>query len=415
MIDVLRRHVADYVKRCSPPLRVRGVLAKLSLCRTTALGGQAYQCKQCGAEHVACHSCGERHCPLCRGASRADWQQRMADNLLPTAYFQGVFTIPKYLSSLTLGNRRAMYNLLFRAAGQAFCELLAEERGIQAAPQLVLHTWDQRLEAHVHIHLLHPAGGPSLCGTRWISCQRIQNGKHRGKLFLVDVRKLSDRFHDKFLKGLERLRRRGELKLEGKWSRLLDEDQWERFLQPLRAQQWAVYLEPPPSTNASAENLLKYLARYVTGGPISDRRLISNENGQVTFWARDKSKTGNQVAFHLSVVEFVRRWSLHIVPSGFHRVRYYGGLHPSNRKTYLSRCRVLLQQSAGEENHSATSVESKKELPSEVTSRRQQLRQGICADCGGGLRVTWSSTNRPSWSEVLSSPLAPNWYQSNGP
>ena len=417
VIDILRRHVADYVKRCSPPLRVRGVLAQLSLCRTTALGGQGYECKDCGAKHASCHSCGQRHCPLCRGASRADWQQRMADNLLPTAYFQGVFTIPTHLSSLTLGNRAPMYNLLFRAAGAAFCELLAEERGIEAAPQLVLHTWDQRLEPHAHVHLLHPAGGPSLCGTRWISCRRIQNGKCRGKLFLVDVRKLSDRFHDKFLKGLNRLRQRGELKLEGKWSRLLDDNQWQRFLEPLRTQKWAVYLEPPPSTNASPENLLKYLARYVTGGPISDRRLISHENGEVEFWARDKSKTGNRVPVCLSGVEFVRRWSLHIVPSGFHRVRYYGGMHPSKRTAYLSRCRVLLHQSAGEDdtNHSATSSESGEAPPPEVASRRHQLRQGICPDCGGGLRVTWSLMNRPSWHEVLNSPLAPNWYRANGP
>jgi hypothetical protein len=122
VIDVLRRHVAGYVKRFSPPLRVRGVLAQLHLCRTSALGGQRFQCKDCGANHVVYHSCGQRHGPLCRGAARADWQLRMQEPLLPTGYFQGVFTIPKHLSSLTLGNRRPMYNLLFRAAGEAYCE-----------------------------------------------------------------------------------------------------------------------------------------------------------------------------------------------------------------------------------------------------------------------------------------------------
>ncbi len=336
VIDILRRHVAGYVNRYSPPLRVCGVLAQIDLCRTSALGGQRFECQDCGASHCAYHSCGQRHCPLCRSAARADWQQRMQATLLPTAYFQGVFTIPKHLSSLTLGNRRPMINLLFRAAGRAFCELMADERHIEAAPQLVLHTWDQRLEPHVHVHLLHPAGGPSLCGTRWVACNRIKTGKLRGKLFLVDNRKLSRRFRDKFLQGLDRLRRRGELKLEGEWSRLLDESQWERFLAPLRSQDWAVYLQPPPSTHASAENLLKYLARYVTGGPISDGRLVSHENGQVTFWARDKSKTGNRVPVRLSGVEFVRRWSMHILPLGLHRVRYYGGLHPSKATRWLN-------------------------------------------------------------------------------
>lgn len=338
----------------------------------------------------------------------------MQENLLPTAYFQGVFTIPKHLSSLTLGNRKVMYNLLFRAAGEAFCELLAEERSIEAAPQLVLHTWDQRIEQHVHVHVLHPAGGPSLCGTRWISCPRIKTGKHRGKLFLVDVRALSSRFRKKFLKGLNRLRRRGELKLEGDWSKLVNDNHWKRYLEPLRTQEWSVYLQPPPSTNASAENLLKYLARYVTGGPISDSRVISHENGQVTFWARDKSKTGNRVPVRLSGVEFVRRWSLHIVPQGFHRVRYYGGLHPSKRKAYHLRCRTLLGESSINDERPGASIEPNEAPPSEEAIHRRQLQQGICPDCGGELRVAWSRMDRPSWFELLNSPSAPAWYLGNG-
>ena len=413
MIDILRQHVPDYVQRYCVPLRVAGVLAQLDLCRTPALGGERFQCQSCQKEHAVYHSCGQRHCPLCRGASRADWQQRMQEQLLPTGYFQGVFTIPKHLSSLALGNRQPMYNLLFRAAGKAFCELVAEERGIEAGPQLVLHTWDQRIEQHAHVHVLHPAGGPSLCGTRWVSCPRIKKGKHRGKLFLVDNRELSSRFRDKFLKGLSRLRRRGELKLEGEWSRLLDDNQWECFLEPLRTQDWAVYLQPPPSSNASAENLLKYLASYVTGGPISNGRLISHENGEVAFWARDKSKTDNRVQVRLPGVEFVRRWSLHILPSGFHRVRYYGGLHPSKRKAYQSRCRTLLGESSSDDEHPAVSIESSEDPPSEAALRRRQLQQGTCPDCGGELRVTWSRMERPSWSEVLDSPSAPAWYLGN--
>jgi len=387
------------------------MLAKIDLCRTSALGGQRFECKDCGASHAAYHSCGQRHCPLCRGAARADWQQRMQATLLPTAYFQGVFTIPKQLSSLTLGNRRPMINLLFRAAGRAFCELMADARHIEAAPQLVLHTWDQRLEAHFHVHLLHPAGGPSLDGTRWVSCPRIKKGKLRGKLFLVDNRKLSHRFRDKFLQGLGRLWRRGQLKLADAWSRLLDEDQWERFLKPLRSQDWAVYLQPPPSTNASAENLLKYLARYVTGGPISDGRLISPEKGQVTFWARDKSKTGNRVPVRLSGMEFVRRWCLHILPSGLHRVRYYGGLHPSKRKAYQELCRRLLgEPPAGEECQDES---NELDPPAEMALRHDKLQQGICPDCGGRLDVIWSRIERPSWADVLNSPSAPAWYLGN--
>jgi hypothetical protein len=337
----------------------------------------------------------------------------MQENLLPTDYFQGVFTIPKDLSSLTLGNRRPMYNLLFHAAGEAFCELMAEKRGIEAGPQLVLHTWDQRLELHVHVHVLHPAGGPSLSGRRWVRCPRIKSGEHRGKLFLVDNGQLSARFREKFLKGLARLRQRGELRLEGEWCRLLDDSHWERFLKPLRTQDWSVYLEPPPSTDASAENLVKYLAGYVAGGPISDGRLISHEDGEVRFWARDKSKTGNRVPVRLSGVEFVRRWSLHILPPGFHRVRYYGGLHPSKRQAYQARCRSLLGASASDEDDAATVCESSEDSFSEEALRRHQVQSGTCPDCGGKLRLIWCRNERPSWSEVLASPSAPAWYGGN--
>jgi hypothetical protein len=250
-----------------------------------------------------------------------------------------------------------------------------------------------------------------------VNCPRIKKGKLRGKLFLVDNRKLSRHFRDKFLHGLSRLRRRGELKLEGEWSRLLDEGQWERFLAPLRSQDWAVYLQPPPSTHASAENLLKYLARYVTGGPISDGRLISCENGQVTFWARDKSKTGNRVTVRLSGAEFVRRWSLHILPSGLHRVRYYGGLHPSKREAYQARCRMLLGEPPVDEEHqdesSEPSSEPNEDSPSEMAMIQRQLQQGICPDCGGSLDVIWSRIERPSWADVLNSPSAPAWYLGN--
>jgi len=337
----------------------------------------------------------------------------MQATLLPTAYFQGVFTIPKLRSSLTLGNRRPMINLLFRAAGRAFCELMADERYIEAAPQLVLHTWDQRLEPHFHVHLLHPAGGPSLGGKHWVACPRIKKGKLRGKLFLVDNWKLGRHFRDKFLQGLSRLWQRGELKLEGEWSRLLDEGQWKSFLEPLRSQDWAVYLQPPPSTNASAENLLKYLARYVTGGPISDGRLISHEGGQVTFWARDKSKTGNRVPVRLSGMEFVRRWSLHILPPGLHRVRYYGGLHPSKREAYQELCRRLLGEPPVGVECQDESSEPCEDSPAEMVLRQHKLQQGICPDCGGRLDVTWSRIERPSWADVLNSPSAPAWYLGN--
>ena len=142
--------------------------------------------------------------------------------------------------------------------------------------------------------------------------------------------------------------------------------------------------------------------------------MISHEKGEVVFWARDKSKTGNRVPVPLSGVEFVRRWSLHILPSGFHRVRYYGGLHPSKRKAYQSRCRTLLGESSSDDGPPAASIETGEAPPSEAALRRRQLEQGTCPDCGGELRVSWSRAERPGWSEVLDSQWAPAWYLGNG-
>jgi len=267
----------------------------------------------------------------------------------------------------------------------------------------------------VHVHVLHPAGGLSLDGSRWVVCPRIRSGKHRGKLCLVDNRMLSEVFREKFLKGLDRLRRRGELKLEGSWSELREDGAWEQFMKPLREQDWAVYLQPPPTEEASAEELVKYLARYVSGGPIGDSRMISDEEGTVTFWARDKSKTGRRVPVRMSGVEFVRRWSLHILPKGFHRVRYYGGLHPSKRAAYLARCRTLLAASSSCCEESGTSdSESADEWVSEEALARWQLQQGICPSCRGPLRRMWSKPKPRSWRVVLASRLAPAWYRPGG-
>jgi hypothetical protein len=177
-----------------------------------------------------------------------------------------------------------------------------------------------------------------------------------------------------------------------------------------------VYLEPPPVRHAAAENLLKYLARYVTGGPIGDARLISHEDGEVKFWARDKSKTGQLVPVRLSGVDFVRRWSLHILPQGCHRVRYYGGLHPSRRAAYLARCRALLAEVQDAPSAaSVASVGASHEAPlSEEALRRRAIEHGRCPRCGGELVLLESRPHRPSWREVLSSSWAPTWYRLDG-
>ena len=261
---------------------MQSVLAKLSLCRTAALGGHVHECPQCQHRCPVYNSCLDRHCPLCSGGRRADWLTKTAELLLPKIdYFQVVFTVPAALAALMLGNRRTTYQLLFRAAWAALGEVLREEVGCEPAALMVLHTWNQRLEHHPHLHALVPGGGPSPDGQRWVRSGPRYPQRH-DKPYLVDNRLLSQRFRDKFLEGLTRLR--GQLKLQGPWSHLRDPAAFAVWLQTFRDCAWVVYIQPPPTQNAQPEQILKYLARYLTGGPISDHRLIAHQADRVTFW-----------------------------------------------------------------------------------------------------------------------------------
>jgi len=324
--------------------QVQSVLGKLALCRTAALGGHQYECPQCQHRCQLYNSCIDRHCPLCSGGRRADWLAKTAELLLPKIdYFQVVFTVPEALWPLMLGNRRATYRLLFDAAWEALRDVMAEQVGCQPAALMVLHTWNQRLEHYPHLHALVPGGGPSRDGARWLR-SRPPRQQRRSKPYLVDNRLLGERFRDAFLAGLERLHRQGKLKLDHQWSPLRETAAFGAWLKPSRDADWVVFIEPPPTKNANPEHVLKYLARYLTGGPISDRRLIAHQDGEVTFWARGQDKqSGNQrQPYTLTGAEFTRRWTLHILPKGFVKSRCFGGFSCRHRKAYLRRCRLLL-------------------------------------------------------------------------
>jgi hypothetical protein len=258
-------------------------------------------------------------------------------------YFQVVFTLPDQLSGLILGNRGALYDLLFQAAWRALDETLRDTGQFQPAAQLVLHTWNQRLGHHPHLHALVPGGGPSLDGQRWIT-SRHPTQRHRRKPFLVDNVELGRTFRKHFVDGLRRLVLGGKLRLEGEWFWLQDATQLEAWLGEFSETDWNVFVEGPPHGESRPADVLKYLARYMTGGPISDRRLISDEDGVVTFWARskDKGKGNRSEPFPLKGTEFVRRWTMHILPKGYTRSRAYGGYHGTKRVAYLDLCRELL-------------------------------------------------------------------------
>ena len=387
-------------------MHVQGVLAKLSLCRTAALGGRVYECPQC--EHRTClyNSCGDRHCPQCSGAKRGDWLDKTAQLLLPKInYFQVVFTLPDDFSRLTLGNRREVYSLLMRAAWAGLRDVLSEEVGIEPAALMVLHTWNQELDHHPHVHALVPGGGPALAGNRWITSRHPKH-RRRKKPYLVDNRLLGEQFKKKFCAGMKRLHRRGELQF-GPLSAVQDYDAFVAWLDTIAAKDWNVFIEPPPP-GTTAEHVLKYLARYLTGGPISDHRLLSHEEGQVTFWARSKDKkTGNRSRpFTLPGVEFVRRWSLHILPKGFTKVRVYGGFSSRHRQDYLQRCRTLLKIADSEDEPST--------LPLEEDEEEEESASRTCPHCECEMPCVQSS-ERSSWRDLFAQhTTCPWWYPALG-
>ena len=335
--SILKQYTEPFIKRYHDHLscHVESTLGRIGFCRTAPMKGRKYRCPNCDSTVLVYNSCTDRHCPQCMGARRADWVDNTAQLLRGgTEYFQVVFTIPDKLSSLVLGNRRPLYRLLFRSAARALQRSIGEECGIQAASTMVLHTWNQRLGHHPHVHVLVPGSGPSLDGTRWIPCRYTQaTRKKPARPFLVDNTELGRRFRDSYVCGVRRLIKAGLLKIDdlAKINTILDE---------VQACDWVVYIQPPPTDTSDPEDVLKYLARYMTGGPISDRRLIEVKDGRVYFWARSSDKSGRQVPVSLPTLEFVRCWTLHILPKGFTKAR----------------CRPTFGRCPRLEQHAATSL-----------------------------------------------------------
>ena len=401
--NLLRQYAPQFIQRHPRQAvpQVQSTLAKLSLCRTAALGGRTLQCESCDHQCIVYNSCGDRHCPRCGGAKRANWLEATEELLLPEVnYFQVVFTLPDVLSAVALGNRRAIYGLLMRAAWRALKEVLQKEQGIEPAAVMVLHTWNQELDHHPHVHALVPGGGPSLSGDRWITTRHPKH-RRRTKPYLVDNRLLGEKFREHFCHRLKRLHRKGLIAFDPPFLPGVDEPtfaEWVDRLGPV----WNVFIEAPPE-HSRPQHVIKYLARYLTGGPIAARRLISHEKGQVTFWARSKNKkTGNKPrGFTLPGTEFVRRWSMHILPKGFTKTRHYGGFSCRHRQDYLRRCRQLLRI-----------VEPEDERPVERFLGDDTVEpKRTCPHCQGELICT-ASTPRPCWRNLFDEhATCPLWYQ----
>lgn len=425
MIDLLRKYTASFLDLPGQVAwQVQSVLSKIALCRTAKLLGRLFECRGCQQRYGVYNSCGERHCPQCSGARRADWTDRSEPLLLlGVNYFQVIFTIPDKISRIVLGNRRQLYRLLFRSAWSALKHEMSKQN-IDPAALLVLHTWNQELGHHPHIHALVPGGGPSANTDNescWVTARDWTRPWRTEKPSLVDNVTLSQRFRDTFVRGLGWLVRHNKLKLTDEWQQLSDAKVLRRWLKSLRASAWNVFIEGPPHGKSDPKHVLKYLTRYMTGGPIGDNRIESDEAGMVTFTARSKSKQqrknssnanrssksskNNRVSAKSKVTsepprrikipgdEFVRRWSLHVLPKGFTRSRCYGGFHGSRRKAYLQACRKLLSATAVDD---VTVEDSVKSDPSDdsPTAQPKCPRCQIEMDCIADL-------TRPSWKNLL--------------
>jgi len=311
------------------------VMSAIEQCRSAALGGHLLHCDGCGHDQVAYNSCRNRHCPKCQASAAKRWLQDRQADLLPVDYYHVVFTLPAPISAIAYYNKAVIYRLLFEVAAETLITIAADPKhlGAQIGATLVLHTWGSALTHHPHVHGIVPGGGLSLEGQRWVACKPG---------FFLPVRVLSRLFRRRFLEELGAAYRGGQLQFFGEYAGLADPKAFTQWLSPMGKCEWVVYTKRPFAGPAA---VLAYLSRYTHRVAISNSRLISMDEAGVTFRWKDyraKGKTRHKT-MTLEPQEFMRRFLLHVLPSGFHRIRHYGLIANNARREKLVLARELLQ------------------------------------------------------------------------
>src|SRR6202140_2686109 len=333
--DLIRGAGAAFIERNRQWLSWKHikVLLAIARCRTAALGGHLDQCTRCGHRATISYtSCRNRHCPKCQTAARERWIAARQRELLPTRYVHVVFTLPSQLAPLVLQNKKVIYDLLFRASAETLLEVARDPRhlGAELGFFTVLHTWNQKLGLHPHVHCVIPAGGLSLDHTQWV--------KSRDRFFL-SIHVLRRVFRGKFVAALRQSFQEGQLNFHGNLSCLAQPKIFAAWLRPLFRKDWVVYAKPP---FGGPQYVLQYLGRYTHRVAISNHRLVSFAGGKVTFRWRDSAPNNEQKLLTLSLDEFLRRFLLHLLPKGFVRIRNFGFLANRRRATLLALCFSLL-------------------------------------------------------------------------
>jgi Putative transposase/Transposase zinc-binding domain len=372
--DIIRQAGNSYVERNRSHLAWAHlkVLRAIQNCRTAALGGHLDRCSRCSHRAISYNSCRNRHCPKCQTHARDQWLAARSEELLPVEYFHVVFTLPHVLSALILQNKRLLYNLLFRASAETLLEIAADPKhlGAEIGFLSVLHTWGQTLQHHPHIHCVIPAGGLSRDRSQWVQPKR------RG--FFLPIRVLSRVFRGKFCHGLQRLFRSRQMQFHGALRNLISPKLFRPFLRSLFRQDWVVYSKRP---FGGPEHVLQYLARYTHRVAISDHRLLAFADNNVTFRWKDYAHGSKQRKMTLTAHEFLRRFLLHVLPSGFVRIRHFGLFANRDRRKRASLCRRLLGTIA------STYFRSAQEKPSAIV-------RWLCPLCGGNMEPTERLTSQ---------------------
>jgi hypothetical protein len=312
----------------------RKVMEAIESCRTAALGGHVERCADCSYTTIAYNSCRNRHCPKCQGAAAKEWLAEREAELLPVPYYHVVFTLPAEIAAIAYQNKAAVYDLLFKAAAETMLTIAAdpEHLGARIGITAVLHTWGSTLVHHPHVHMIVPGGGISLDGQRWVAC-RLR--------FFLPVPVLAELFRGRMLHKLVAAHKAGELQFFGKHARLADRKAFAAYLAPLRKLDWYVYAKAP---FGGPEGVLAYLSRYTHRVAISNRRLIACDNRGVTFKYKDYRADGSARygVMTLATPEFIRRFLMHVLPTGFHRIRHYGLFATRSCADNIARARELL-------------------------------------------------------------------------
>jgi hypothetical protein len=370
--DVFRTHGAAWRKANAGHVSLGQlkVMSAIETCRTAALGGHVERCEDCAQERIAYNSCRNRHCPKCQGAAARQWLADREAELLPVPYYHVVFTLPAAIGAIAFQNKAAVYDLLFRTTAETLITIAADPKHLGARIGLtaVLHTWGSALSHHPHVHVIVPGGGLSQDGSRWIACKPG---------FFLPVRVLSRLFRRLFLESLAALHAAGRLAFFGNLAPLADPRAFDAALAPLRRSEWVVYAKRP---FAGPQAVLAYLAGYTHRVAISNSRLIALDDKGVTFkWkdyrfqGRDRLKT-----MTLDAAEFIRRFLLHVLPSGFHRIRHYGLFAGTCRARNIERIRQALAASEGAPQRSR--AEAGGEAEDVAPARR-------CPCCGGRMII----------------------------